>query len=335
MSAPSPLTADPIPAAPARRRKLIITIDTEALPGRSPERPVDQLIWGRFGAAEMGIGRMMAIANRYAAPLTFFVDFCEAPLYPGAFESVCQAIRAEGHDLQLHAHPHILPLEFCRARGLSNSSLHQQPPEKAHALFDFLLETASRLGGNHPIAFRGGAFAYNEAMLAAMAEFGVSLDFSYNSNSKYQANNTHNLPVFRWSNGITEFPMSVLRIRRDLRPFEFGSFSSLRFSDAEAVHAYLNQYFAELGDDAVLVLLLHSWSFLYLNRQTGCFEHQDDRLAGQFDRFLAGLPRDIEVLSASQAAALVRNGSFAPALVRDVDQANFSRHGCGLKSNTK
>src|SRR5947207_5436833 len=78
-TAPGALAARP-------KRRLIITIDVEALPAGRPSNHVDTLIWGRFDGKEMGIGRIMAIANRYNVPLTFFVDLCETALYPGAFE---------------------------------------------------------------------------------------------------------------------------------------------------------------------------------------------------------------------------------------------------------
>jgi hypothetical protein len=327
---PESETGDAVLGKSPNRRKLIITIDTEALPLRRPSQHVEQLIWGRFGDNEAGLKRLMAIAERHASPLTFFVDLCELPLYPGAFESVCQAILTQGHDLQLHAHPHILPQEFCGTRGLSNSSLHLQPPEKGLALLTFLSQSAVSLAGIPPVAFRGGAFAYNEGTLAAMARHKVLLGFNYHINCPYQSNNIQNLPTFRWSNGIVEFPMSYLRFRGQLQAFEFSSTSRLEFNDLDMVHAFMKQFFTELGSDAVLVLLMHSWSFLYLNRETGYFEYRDNLLAEQFEHFLASLPRDLEVITASQAARLVQTGSLAPALVRDVDLANFAKYGCAL-----
>src|SRR5512144_2216487 len=95
--APNPKACGVSRGPATERRKLIITVDTEALPLRSSSRHVERLIWGRFGDREFGLNRLMAIADRYATPLTFFVDLCEVPLYPGAFESVCQTIQARGH----------------------------------------------------------------------------------------------------------------------------------------------------------------------------------------------------------------------------------------------
>jgi hypothetical protein len=318
------------------RRRLIITIDVEALPRRAPSDHVDRLIWGRFGGSELGIGRMMSIANRYNRPLTFFADLCEMPLYPGAFEEVAKAILAEGHDLQLHAHPDILASEFWTARKVTRaaSSLSSFGREQASALFAFLTDSAVRLGQSRPVAFRGGAFRYNEAILAAMADYGVALGFNYKVKSTHQANNSANLPTFRWSNGITEFPMSLLECNGYLRAFEFSSTSAVNFGDLAGVQTYMNRYFADFGIDAVLVMLMHSWSLLYLAQETGYFEHRNDALAQQFDDFLAGLPSDVEVITAADAARLIEKGSFRPALERDVDLANRAKYGCAEVART-
>ena len=57
--------------------------------------------------------------------------------------------------------------------------------------------------------------------------------------------------------------MSTLFVHDFLRLFEFSSTSSVDFKNEGLVAEYINSYFNNLGEDAILVMLLHSWSFLY------------------------------------------------------------------------
>src|SRR5262249_19728293 len=97
-------------------RRLVITVDVEALPKGQPDRHVERLIWGRFDGNEVGIRRMMEIAERHGHPLTCFVDFCEQELYGDLIDDAAREIAAAGHDVQLHAHPDLLSDQFWRDR---------------------------------------------------------------------------------------------------------------------------------------------------------------------------------------------------------------------------
>lgn len=55
---------EPVPAKPAKKR-VVISIDVEASPNVQSEAHVDRLIWGKFGGEEVGIRRMMEVADRY------------------------------------------------------------------------------------------------------------------------------------------------------------------------------------------------------------------------------------------------------------------------------
>jgi len=312
-----------------RKRKLVVTIDVEALPRRRPANHVENLIWGRLDGAEIGIQRMMSIGSKRQCPLAFFVDLCEIPLYPDAFAPIAREIVTQGHDFQLHAHPDVLPSGFWRERGIPKytQDLCQFELDQARSLFDFLLGATASWGVPRPVAFRGGAFRYNQAILIAMAENGINLGFNYKQLSVNQSQNAENLPSFRWSNGITELPLTMLPWQGRLQAFEFSATSGLQFSNLQSIYSYMNDYYQRLGDDAVLVLLMHSWSFLYMNRTTGYFEFKDEQLAEQFDAFLANLPQDVEVVSAADLARQVAQKSFVPARLRDVDLANFAKHG--------
>ncbi len=308
-------------------RHLVITIDVEAGPHLQSADHVARLIWGEFGHHRVGIGRMMEIAERFGRKLTFFLDYCETLSYPGAFEYISRFVADRGHDVQLHAHTQFLNKAFWKKRALRPiyyCSLDQYTKPHAEALMEFLVECACNTGVKRPVAFRGGAFRYNAAILRAMERYQIPLSFNYNIKTRYQVNNEVNRGVFRWSNGIVEVPMSYTDIRGRLREFEFSSTSSTDFGDGELVRGYMDQFYSEFGDEAVLVLLLHSWSFLYREKQGDgfYFVYEDERLVENFERFLANLPDDVSVTTASELNELINEGRFKISNSRSITEAD-------------
>lgn len=47
-------------------------------------------------------------------------------------------------------------------------------------------------------------------------------------------------------------------------------------------------------------MMMHSWSFLELNPESNFFEYKDSAKAALFDRFLASLPQQVTVVTATQ-----------------------------------
>ncbi|MDQ3817160.1 MAG: hypothetical protein M3362_05655 [Acidobacteriota bacterium] len=301
------------------QKRIIITIDVEAQPQRQSSDHVERLIWGRFADNEMGIGQMIEIADRYGRMLTFFVDFCEAFMYPGAFEKVADYIVSHGHDLQLHAHPEFLPDDFWTSRGLVPKKMlpGDYTQDYAEPLMDFLVGYGKAVGGRMPIAFRGGSYRYNHEILKAMERAGLVLSFNYNTSANHQLNNEENISVFNWSNGITEVPIGNLYLDNRLKVFNFNSGTD--FSDTKFIRKYIKKYFAEFGPNAVLSLVMHSWSFLYPSEETGHFEYRDNHLRDKFESFLANLPRGVEVVTASQLSDLIREKKLKVERVRDIE----------------
>jgi hypothetical protein len=309
------------------RKRLVITIDVEAGPHLQSGDYVDRLVWGRFGAQPVGIGRMMEIADRLGKRLTFFVDFCEVLKYPGEFAHITRHILDHGHDLQLHAHTQFLTDAFWTQRGLPPIRLSLDRYDQAHAnaLMEFLVQSATSMGGRHPVAFRGGAFRYNRWILEAMVQHQVPLSFNYNLKTPHQSNNHHNVGLFRWSNGIIEVPMSYAEVRDKLREFEFSSTSATDFGDRDLVRDYMDKYYSEFGRNGILVMLMHSWSFLNRKKRGQndfYYEYLDQNLAGNFERFLGSLPNDTDIITASELHEQVRQGTVSPGLSRSTAELN-------------
>lgn len=305
-----------------QKKLLCITVDVEALPSGQSSDHVNRLIWGRFGAKEAGISRMMDLAEKYGKKCTFFLDYCEKFLYPGAFEIIAGRICERGHDVQLHAHTtaDILPQKFWSDRGLVPDDLSPDGfgEDRADALIEFLADCSEKMTGKAPIAFRGGNFRFNNFILEAMKRRGISLGFNYNVVSMHQPNNEINRPFFRWSNGIVEFPMGAIAWPDKLYPWRQFDFNATDLGDVQHLRTMLERYYSEVGTNSVVVMLMHSWSFCRKSRTTGFFEYQDDSLEKAFENLLFNLPPDMEVVTASELNELLISGRLTTEAVRDV-----------------
>lgn len=291
------------------RNTLIITVDVEASPSRQEKDHVQRLIWGRFGTHEVGIGRMMDLADQHGVRLTFFVDFCESFRYPGELEPVCREIVRRGHDLQLHAHRIRLPQDFFSRHGVPEAppTLDRFSHEQAELLLRFLVGEAARCGLRHPVAFRGGGFEFNAEILRAMERHGLRLSFNYHCNHLRQNSAADWRPPFAWPDGVIEVPLGMLPRQEGWHIFDFNLFD---FGDAAAVRRFLAEYFRQAGGHGVLAMCMHSFSFLAADPKTRWFQYAGERPAQIFERFLATLPEHVRVITASDLDREIRDGSL-------------------------
>ncbi len=291
------------------RNTLIITVDVEASPSRQEKDHVERLIWGRFGSHEVGIGRMMDLAEKHFARLTFFVDFCETAQYSGEMEKVCREILRRGHDVQLHAHRIRLPKGFFLSRGVPEAPpvLNAFSRDQAELLMRFLVGEAVRCGVRNPVAFRGGGFEYNAEILRAMERHGLRLSFNYHCNHLWQNSAADWRPMFRWPNGVVEVPLGMLPRAEGWSIFDFNLFD---FSDQKAVRRFLIEYFRRAGSHGVLAMCMHSFSFLTPDPGTRHFQYADERPALVFEDFLATLPENLRVITASELDREIRQGGL-------------------------
>lgn len=260
---------------------------------------MDRLIWGRFGEREVGIGRMMDIADAYGVALTFFVDYCESARYPGEFERITAEIVRRGHDAQIHAHQLQLPDDFFANHGLTPAPRTLEDYDEPHArvLVEHLVQRARECGAT-PVAFRGGAFEFNANILDAMRAQGLQLSFNYNVARTSSPASYENLSVFRWWNEILEVSVPQLFYEGKARRF---SIDSMNFADEVLVDDYITRYFRTFPD-GILAMIMHSFSFCDLNRESGHFEYRDDRKEKAFSAFLSRLVSSCAVVTARDLA---------------------------------
>lgn len=310
-----------------KNRKLIITIDTEALTARAPGNHVDRLIWGKFADKEFGITQMMDIADKHGVKLTFFVDFCEIFLYPGQLEKVCAEIVRRGHDLQIHAHPTNMPRKFWDEHGYPKTkklpSEAYYGKQESDILMKFLVGTATKMGAKAPLAHRAGGFHYDKEQIESMKDNGIAMSFNYSLGSPYQKYIGINFNLFEWSNGIIEVPLSYLNISGRLTPCEFNN---SYFQDTGKFENFVNTFYNQYGDEAVLVMLMHSWSFLEKDSKTGFFEYKDDHMAKLFDDFLSRFQEQGEIITATDLHNIISKNRELIKIKVNLHALDYSRN---------
>jgi hypothetical protein len=314
---------------------VMITVDTEAQPVRAAKDHVERLIYGRFGEEELGIGHMMNVADKYSKKVTFFVDIVADRVYPEEIKRVCEDIVSRGHDVQLHAHPEFADDEFWEELGVpKQAAMNRWNFKQAKGVIGWMMEECEKWGIPTPVAIRGGGYRYNTNTLLASGELGISLDLNYNhlhrkiplkEPSQPQPFNYGPLPVFRWSNGMIEVPVSSMEMGEDpghhisRRRFDEGFLRDF----GEGLNNRIARYFDEARGTGVLVLLMHSWSFLDLNRDNGHYELGGYEKRDGFERFLRDLPEDFKVITASEMGELVNSGEIETVMEISTEVARY------------
>lgn len=284
-------------------RRLMITVDVEAQPGRAEADHINRLIWGKYQERRGGISEMMDIADQHGAKLVFFVDYCERALYGDAMLDVGREIARRGHDSQLHSHPEFLSARFWSDRGFDRPGpISEASEQQALALIEFVCESHEIATGTPPVAYRGGGYRFSSAVLRSLSACAVRLDSSYN------AGRQPHLAVgarkqFLWDSGCLEIPVSVVSPFRNIsRSVEFN-FGASAFASVERMLEYLDAFYLQNGEDAIAVLVLHSWSFSEL-QTSGYFSPPLEKNLERFSNFLTALGGRVEVVTAGDVLAL-------------------------------
>jgi hypothetical protein len=278
--------------------KLMITVDVEAFPKRAADRHLDRLIWGRFTEGEGGILAMMRIAERHGVRLTMFTDLAETGLYGDAMIEVAQEIDRRGHDLELHCHPEFIPPGVWERAGVRQLRLLDTATElQARLTVDYLCEVYARATSRPPVAFRGGSYRFNAALLRALRGAGVVIDSSYNPSKPKQSRVTELRGAFRWSNGMLELPISCLEGFRGATVLTDFNFNAGGLLTAERLVEFLG-LFHERYPDEVAVLVMHSWSFSKpQNSHSAYYDRYNEADVARFDQFLGHVGSSTQVVT--------------------------------------
>lgn len=288
------------------KRRVVITVDVEAQPARAPRNHIDQLIYGRLGdGEEFGIGRMFDIAEKHGVGITCFLDYAEEHLYGDALLDVGRYIAARGHDLQVHLHPEFMSSDsFVRSGVKRINDMFEVGTPQARLLIEYAVDAHHRVTSNKPVAFRGGGYRYNGALLAELARYGFKFNSSYNPSRENQPFNIGPLKQFKWTDGIIELPISCVPNHRGTKriyDYNFNNDLLLKGTVEESIEAharFLEEFFKFHGDDAIAVMVMHSWSLLNFNQISGFYDSPNPEAAEKFDALLSMMTDRYELLTA-------------------------------------
>lgn len=296
------------------QKSLMITVDVEALPYRQSEKHVERLIWGRFGENEAGIASMCDALERHNSAGVFYLDYCEEYLYGDEILEVGRYLHGRGHDVQVHTHPELLGADFWKSRGLALPSevglgkafpMNECPEAHLEAIFDYVGELHLRVTGVAPTAFRGGGLRYSRAVLDSMHRRGFKFSSNYCVDIPHQKGNDRVRPIFEWSNGLVEIPISGFH---DESGYQIFNFNSAHFQGHQRTSTSLKRIFGDEATGPIGVALLHSRSFCHTNPENRHFEFRGNKYKKNFDEMLRAVNEaGIKIVDTRQLTPILKN----------------------------
>jgi hypothetical protein len=185
-------TSTVLPMTSPQKTRVYLTVDVECSEERmigaalQPARGYDLRIWGRFRNQDRALGIPLIVDELGGAGLkaTFFIEpFGSSFFGEAGLTEVCRFLRAEGHDLQLHAHP----VQRCIDWHTRNEP--RLPDDMAAygtgmqvALLREALTILERCGVPRAsmLAFRAGNFGASNDTWRAMAAAGLRVSSNFN-----------------------------------------------------------------------------------------------------------------------------------------------------------
>jgi hypothetical protein len=205
------LTLRHIYPTPSRlKRKFLISVDVEALPGRAPSNHIDTLIYGRFGTSICGISLLCDIVEEYGVRPTFFVDYAtcechgELPIF-----GVTEYLLRRNMDVQLHMHCEVLIKERkWESRCGSTPFFDSLPYDLALEVIEFGRNKYHDNTGTYPRIFRPGGMKRNIAMYQACKSLGFeAVSAIYQGYDRKCWKDFGHKGLVQFDNGIIEMPL--------------------------------------------------------------------------------------------------------------------------------
>lgn len=311
-------------------RFAILSVDAEALPSRAADEHVRCLMWGDYSNGSAGIRELVAIGREFHAVHVFFVDFCGAYNRFAEVSEVVSWLGVQGQDVQLHAHPEVLPAEFWSTHGYSSHARYFgncQDIERTTFFLNYFAEVISSRTGRPVTSFRAGSFRWNGTTISAMANAGFSLSFNNSMRAFENKRCPFSLPTnspYLWSNGVIEipvteryFPATAGKLDRWVS-LTYPESSYFRYADHRG--KLMDRLLGRLPD--FTVFLLHSWSMLYWDENGHAVYKDDQRLEG-YRKLLARISKDYDVITTSEFLDLHAKGKIKTSQTVDIAQAEW------------
>lgn len=249
-------------------RDVCVTVDVEDF--FLPRPSLDTVLASR-GSDEWGIGRIMSVLGEFGARATFYVDvYNRTTLTESLLAAACNRILAEGHELGLHTHPEFPSGK--RGYGMEQV-MARYPLQVQHRFVEQGVALIERWTGLAPRTHRAGGYGANRDTLSALHACGITSDSSLYAAyagcplaGDYPAVNA----CFE-AEGVREVPVTVTRARFGLplpRSGWLGPALDLKVDldwlDLPGLQAQADAVLRHT--DAPVVLFLHSYSFLDIER---------------------------------------------------------------------
>jgi hypothetical protein len=270
------------------------------------------LIWGRYPEGVAGIAEIVAASRLAGVPFLFFLEMAGAQRQAEEFRQVADYLKSHGQDIELHFHPEILGRSFWRRRGVELVGMRQDlfTRDAAHKTISVAVDTFATLCGRRPRAYRAGSFRWNRWTIEALHDQGIT--YSFNSCRETSRKSDYNTfahdtsQCFRWSNQVVEVPCAEGTLQSELMHLRYPIRlpAGCDFRDlAQAVHR-------TNPDAQVLVLLLHSWSFLGRDPETGHARYEGSSRYDRFIRFIEKARHDFEFIGLDALESEVANATL-------------------------
>lgn len=267
-------------------KRLLITIDTEALPARASEQHVEKLIWGKFDNGRAGIVEICDIVEEFGGKGLFFLDVAGSFKNLAAYREVNSYLERRGHMVEWHYHPEIMGKVFWKERGASGKTNRQDLYDlhDANIILSTGLEQFIKITGRKPNAYRAGSFRWNQHTIDFLAKH--EIPYSFNAcretavKDNYETFVPSNPMPFDWPQGVREVPCGEVKLNDERLHFCFPR----RFSRGVTPTGLVEQLASEA--DGLVNVLLHSWSLLERDNATGYFYYKDDERKASLRKIL-------------------------------------------------
>lgn len=237
--------------------QILFSVDVEALPGRSPDKPIEKLIWGGHGPGGYGVGRLANIFNSNGIKATFYVDFATSCIHGDqSLADVANYLSSVGQDVQLHVHSEVLVRNQHWVHATDAiPTFAQHSFSTAKRAIDYAVNKYEKALNKRPQIFRAGGLWWCTDSILATVVAGIP----YASNVSPTRPFCPSTNLFRWENGLVELPVDFC-----LDPYIQNGCRNLR-SDIEKI--------LQSKTDNFISCYLHSWSLSPRTKEGYHVEH--------------------------------------------------------------
>jgi peptidoglycan/xylan/chitin deacetylase (PgdA/CDA1 family) len=288
---------------------VLLTCDTEI--GETPgdlKDPFNILIEGNISGQKVGYTLINDLARKYGGSVTHFIDVFSAQQYGiGKFQTLCETILSEGHQIGLHTHP-------SKTFDPSRKWMYQYNLSEQRKILSMGQDILYHWTGHEILSHRAGGYGADDVTIQALSQVGFKIDCSYyvrHPNCKISSCELNNCFYIM---GIWEIPITVCA------PYGTRSLTKLdwRYSiGRKDIISVIKQ----APDKSIITIFLHSFNFLNLvyDFKKGTYSEisVNKHLIEEYEKILSAIHADQNCKFASIDSLEPKNAncSFLPKLL--------------------